>query len=71
MMLFQLFSDWKLDRPQSHTQPEPRRNSIHSTSSNDHIIDWHDRKATWSFEKDYVSFPSLDPSPCEQEDMLE
>ncbi|SAL97943.1 hypothetical protein [Absidia glauca] len=65
MMLFQFFSDRKHDRPQT---PVPTRRpsfALSFASSNDHI-DW--RKEIWSFEKDYVSFPSLDPP--EQEDTL-
>lgn len=64
MMLFQFFSDRKLDQPQTPAPARPS-SSLSCASSNDQI-DW--RKEIWSFEKDYVSFPSLDPP--EQDDSL-
>jgi hypothetical protein len=41
--------------------------SIESFPNSDNI-DWHNGKQTWSFEQDYVSFPSLEPTESQEDD---
>ncbi|KAI8341357.1 hypothetical protein BC941DRAFT_416615 [Chlamydoabsidia padenii] len=74
-MLLQFLSDWKIDRQPNNKrrpcQPSTRRSSsMTSIESFQHCdnIDWHNRKQTWSFEQDYVSFPSLEPIESQDDD---
>ncbi|ORX61904.1 hypothetical protein DM01DRAFT_1331378 [Hesseltinella vesiculosa] len=66
-MIFQFLAEWKLERTSLPKRPpptplhEPRSSSItvDSILSFEHM-DWKLDKNTWSFQKDYVSFPRLD-----------
>ncbi|KAI8066704.1 hypothetical protein BC940DRAFT_334007 [Gongronella butleri] len=69
IMIFQFFADWKLDKHPRRPPPTPMcRHQPSSSMTMDSFlsterctIDWRDEKQTWSFQRDYVSFPSLEP----------
>ncbi|CAO3629567.1 unnamed protein product [Cunninghamella blakesleeana] len=56
----------KTESFQSHSN-RSKISAIETFPSCDNI-NWHDDKKTWSFQKDYVSFPSLELDDSQEDD---
>lgn len=68
--MFQFWNEWKRKGDNKLEQTEAIRTcsmTSDNSSPSDWSIDWNQSKRTLSFKEDYVSFPSLEPPPSNNE----